>query len=422
MTDIAVVGGGLAGLVAAARLAEAGREVTLFERDATVGGRVRTRRVDGYTMDQGFQVLFTAYPAVRAELDRDALDLRYFRPGATLVGPDGRSSFGDPLADPLGLPGTLLDRTIPLGDKLRLLRLRRDLRRKPVADVLAADDSSIAAYLAERGFSAAFRDRFAAPFFGGVTLDRSLSTSSVVFEYVFKMLGAGRIAVPADGMAALPAHLAARAERAGATFAFDETVEAVADDGADVRVRTDARTLRADAAVVATDPPTARSLTGVGAVPTEGVPNVTQYYRLPGGTSLDTGRRILLNAASEAPNVVVPLSEVAPEYAPDDAELVCATFLGEGSLERDDAALAADTRDALDAWYPSRRIEPEPIHTDRIPFAQFAQPPGVHDDLPDVRAPDGRIYLAGDYTAWSSIQGAMRSGREAARAVRSDRS
>jgi monoamine oxidase len=40
--------------------------------------------------------------------------------------------------------------------------------------------------------------------------------------------------------------------------------------------------------------------------------------------------------------------------------------------------------------------------------------------LPDVRAAGGRTYLAGDYTTWSSIQGAMRSGREAAAAVRDD--
>jgi phytoene dehydrogenase-like protein len=421
-TDVVVAGAGLAGLVAARRLADAGASVTVVERRSDVGGRVRTRGRDGFTLDRGFQVLFTAYPALRREVGLRDLDLRRFRPGAVIARPGSRSTLSDPTRDPRALLASLRNPEVTLSDKLRTLALRNDVGRRDERRTFARPDASIRECLRDWGFSEAYVERFVAPFYGGITLDRSLATSKRVFEYTFRMLSEGATAVPADGMAALPAHLAARAERAGATFAFDETVAAVADDGADVRVRTDARTLRADAAVVATDPPTARSLTGVDAVPTEGVPNVTQYYRLPGGTSLDTGRRILLNAASEAPNVVVPLSEVAPEYAPDDAELVCATFLGEGSLERDDAALAADTRDALDAWYPSRRIEPEPIHTDRIPFAQFAQPPGVHDDLPDVRAPDGRVYLAGDYTAWSSIQGAMRSGREAARAVRSDRS
>jgi predicted NAD/FAD-dependent oxidoreductase len=38
--------------------------------------------------------------------------------------------------------------------------------------------------------------------------------------------------------------------------------------------------------------------------------------------------------------------------------------------------------------------------------------------LPAVDAPASEVYLAGDYTRWSSIQGARESGREAAMAVR----
>jgi phytoene dehydrogenase-like protein len=262
-----------------------------------------------------------------------------------------------------------------------------------------------------------------APFYGGITLDRSLSTSRHVFEYTFKTLSEGRTALPADGMGAIPRQLGARARDAGVDIALDEPVESIHDRGDAVVVDTAARTLRADAAVVATDPPTARELTGVGAIPTEAVGCVTQYYRLPGRKRLDTGKRILLNADAPAPNTVVPLSEVAPEYAPDGEALVCATFLGADAAARDDDAMLADTREALDNWYPSRRSPADDLtllHTDRIPLAQFAQPPGVYDRLPDVRAPEGNVYLAGDYTEWSSIQGAMASGQTAARALRAD--
>lgn len=39
--DVAVVGGGIAGLAAATALAERGVRVTLYEREETLGGRVR---------------------------------------------------------------------------------------------------------------------------------------------------------------------------------------------------------------------------------------------------------------------------------------------------------------------------------------------------------------------------------------------
>jgi len=77
--SVAVVGAGLSGLVAALELAEAGHEVTVYESEETVGGRVRSTRCDGYVFDRGFQVLFTAYPEARRYLDYDALDLRALR-------------------------------------------------------------------------------------------------------------------------------------------------------------------------------------------------------------------------------------------------------------------------------------------------------------------------------------------------------
>src|SRR6056297_2575727 len=100
MTEVVVAGGGLAGLVAARHLAAAGHDVTLYEAEETVGGRVRTVEADGFVMDRGFQVLFTAYPAARRELDYDGLDLRYFAPGAVLARPGRRSVLADPIRDP----------------------------------------------------------------------------------------------------------------------------------------------------------------------------------------------------------------------------------------------------------------------------------------------------------------------------------
>ena len=43
----------------------AGHQVSVLEADDDVGGRVRSDEQGGFTLDRGFQVLFTAYPAAR---------------------------------------------------------------------------------------------------------------------------------------------------------------------------------------------------------------------------------------------------------------------------------------------------------------------------------------------------------------------
>ena len=54
MSDVVIVGAGLAGLVCAQDLARAGVECTVLEASDGVGGRVRTDEVDGFLLDRGF--------------------------------------------------------------------------------------------------------------------------------------------------------------------------------------------------------------------------------------------------------------------------------------------------------------------------------------------------------------------------------
>jgi len=58
-----------------------------------------------------------------------------------------------------------------------------------------------------------------------------------------------------------------------------------------------------------------------------------------------------------------------------------------------------------------------PLALRRIPYGQFAQPPGIHSRLPDNRTQTPGLVLAGEYTEDSSINGSMLSGEKAAGAV-----
>lgn len=84
---IAVVGGGLAGLTVAYRLARAGRDVTLVEASPRTGGQLWTAREDGYVVElgaEGFVARSEAVPRLAGDLglttlldQRASLSYRY---------------------------------------------------------------------------------------------------------------------------------------------------------------------------------------------------------------------------------------------------------------------------------------------------------------------------------------------------------
>jgi hypothetical protein len=67
--DAVIVGAGLAGLLAAARLAERGYSVVVLERSAGVGGRLATRRIGAGVADHGAQFLTVRSPAFSEVVD-----------------------------------------------------------------------------------------------------------------------------------------------------------------------------------------------------------------------------------------------------------------------------------------------------------------------------------------------------------------
>ena len=80
--DVIVVGAGIAGLAAAYRLKTRGFKPLVIERNAWVGGRMRTDRVDGYRIDAGVTLLGRRYQRMRAlsgelGLDKDALPVPF---------------------------------------------------------------------------------------------------------------------------------------------------------------------------------------------------------------------------------------------------------------------------------------------------------------------------------------------------------
>jgi len=409
VTEVVVVGAGMAGLTCALELRRNGVDVLLLERGDAPGGRVRTDVVDGFLLDRGFQVFPTAYPEARRLLDYERLGLRPFYSGA-LVWHDGRvSRIADPARHPLDALRSLTGSTGSLADKLRVARLRRRLERLSLNEVLDAPQVTTRQALKLEGFSDAFVEQFFRPYLGGIFLDPVLETSSRLFAFVFKTFAEGEATLPAGGMQALPRQLAEALPEG--VLRLGSTVEAADQHGVTLA---GGRRLEAEAVVVAADGPEAARLTRAVEAPA-GRATTSVYYaagRSPVGEPV-----LVLNGERTGPvNTLCVPSDVAPSYAPPGAALVSASILGIPPL--DDEELDQAVRGQLRRWFGAqvdgwRRLE---VH--RVPFALPVQSPAAFPSAQrPVRLREG-LFVCGDHRETGSIQGAMLSGRRAAAAVR----
>lgn len=205
--SIHIIGGGISGLIAARVLEEHGLSATIIEATDRLGGRVKTDVVDGYSLDHGFQVLLTAYPAAKKYLDFDALALQEFLPGSAIFKNGKQKIIGDPLRNLSLLLPTLFSGIGTVNDKLKILALNRRLKKKSIQNIFAEKEQTTHVYLENIGFSETIITDFFIPFFSGIFLENKLDTSSRMFEFVYKMFGEGNAALPKDGIQAIPKQL-----------------------------------------------------------------------------------------------------------------------------------------------------------------------------------------------------------------------
>ncbi len=406
---VVIVGGGLAGLSCARRLAAAGADVLVLEREPRVGGRVVTDEVDGFLLDRGFQVFLSAYPEARRQLDYEALELQPFYPGALVWTGGGLVRVSDPWRRPLQALGDLLRPVASLGDLWRVGRLRADVLRGGLEALFERPETTTLERLRRAGFSDGMIERFFRPFFGGIFLEAELQTSSRMFDFVFRMMAAGETVLPRRGMARIPSQLAdglpAQSLRLGTAVRSLEPGEVVLESG---------ERIEAAAVVVATDGQDAARLE---AGPPAVFQSVTCLYFAAARPPVDEPILVLNGSGQGIVNNVAVPSSVSRSYAPEGQALISVSVLG--VPEASDAALESAVREELGQWFGDLagwRL----LRTYRIERALPRQvPPALAEPHRPVRTRPG-LYVCGDHRDNASINGAMVSGRRAAEAVLAD--
>jgi len=222
---IHIIGAGVSGLIAATVLENHGYHPIVLESTNQIGGRVKTDCISNINLDHGFQVLLTAYPFAQKYLDYKSLELQEFLPGAVLFKNKKKITIGDPLRDLSLLFPTLLASIGTLSDKLKILKLTNRLKRKKISEIFEEPEFTTLEYLKKNGFSDQIIDDFFKPFFGGIYLEDELSTSSRMFEFVYKMFGEGKATIPKNGIVAIPNQL--RDKLKNTQFIYNTMVESV---------------------------------------------------------------------------------------------------------------------------------------------------------------------------------------------------
>lgn len=408
---IVIVGAGLAGLACARELARAGRPFLLLEAAPSPGGCQRTTHRDGFTLDHGFQVVLSSYPAVAKLVDIHSLEPRWFESGAMLHHGGGLHHLTSPLSNPLT---AVFSRSLTLGDKTRLASLGLRLLATPeytlTARCASPKDTSTAEFLSGAGFSREFIDRFARPFFGGVFLDNPLETSAGLFLLYLKRFLTGTAWLPSGGIAALPQAIASRIP--AQCLRYNTQVASIAIEAGKatgVYLANDTF-LPASKVVLAVDEPSACELLDLPAPPS-GRSVAVVYFKTQ--TSLYK-RPCLVLPDAPAPVVrhFVQITNIAPSYAPFDWHLVSATVLdpehhASGTLHE------AASRE-ITTIFPHAQGSLSHLETIHVPYAVPAQPPGFGARIPFPNLP-ANVYTANNQASGASIQAALESGLQTAR-------
>ena len=406
--NVIIIGAGLAGLACARELVQQGYQPLVLEAADAPGGRVRTDVHEGFRLDRGFQVLQTAYPEARRQLDYAALDLRPFRPGALIRWQGRFHRLGDPWRHWSDALPTLFSPIGTLADKVRIAWVRRRVLQSTLAELYARPETTALEALRAAGLSDRMINGFLRPFLAGVFFDEELTVSSRAFAFVFRAFAAGDTALPAQGMGAIPAQLAAGLP--SDTLRLNCRVERL---DAPVVLLASGERLTAPAVVIATDGfETARLL----AEPSWPGARATTclYFAAPEPPVREP--LLVLNGEGAGPinSLVVP-SVLSPAYAPPGQALVTVNVLGDPA--GDDHALLAAVSQQLRDWFGPGVEAWRRLRIYRIARALPLQTPPV--SFPETFSPLVRpgLFVCGEYRSAPSIQWALASGRHTGEAV-----
>lgn len=435
--EVAVVGGGLAGITTALALQETGIRATVYEARPRLGGATHSFTRGGLTVDNGQHIFLKCCSAYRGLLGRlgaadrvrvqDRFDVRVLTPG----GPGGRLRRAKAPGPLHLLPALAGYRLLSPADRLRAVRASLALDRLDPDDP-ALDRSSMGGWLAGHGQRPQARDALWDLFVTAalnMRLDEAaLGPAAMVCQTA--LLGrsdAADIGVPAIPLGDLHGTIAAaQIERGGGRIELGAKVSAI---DAGPKLVVNGSPVSADAVVVAVPHRQASSL-----VPAEASPDRERWDGLGSSPIVNVhvvyDRPVLRVDGRDEPFVAAVDSPV--QWVFDRTEvsglsgggqyLAVSVSAADRWIDTPSAELREVYLAELERLFPAaRRARVTDFFVTRERHATFRQSPGSGALRPASATRLPWLFLAGAWTdtGWpDTMEGAVRSGLTAARLVR----
>ena len=393
---VAVIGGGLGGLAAAALAARAGHRVKLFEKSSSVGGRAATHASQGYFLNLGAHALYRGGAAERALAD---LGVAFAGKSPEL---GGYAIAGDTLRTlPVGFVSILSTSLLTLGAKVEVAKL---LARVGGFDPTEVENESVERWI-EQNVTREDARAFMRATMRLTTYSADLGrySAGVAIGLLQAVLRTGVIYLD-GGWSTLVRGLHEAGEASGVDVVTGERIVAIeSEDGRVARVRlASGPAFPVDAAIVVGSPASASSL-----VPES--PTLARAAResVPGiAACLDVAlSRLPVRRATFALGIDRPLyfsvHSFAARLAPDGGAVIHTAVYRSDDSVTTSAELEAELESTIDRLQPGwrelvveRRFMPKLTVTNAIPLASL----GGYAGRIDPRVPEiAGLFVAGDW-------------------------
>lgn len=413
VSDVVIVGGGLAGLAAAVKLARGGESVTLVERRASLGGRAATHREEGFSLNEGPHAVYDAC-AGRSVL----ASLGIFPRGGSPSASGALAVVGDTFHTFPGGPVSLLSTgLLDLGAKLEAGKLLGSLSRIDASEFRGIPFSRAIERICTRPMV-----RSLVATLGSVSTycaDHDLLDGELALLQLQAAVGKGVTYVDGGWQTIVDA-LEKAAREAGVRFVTSDAASSIVHDGVVRSVRlASGESLGARAVIVAGGPKVAASLAKVPSLEMaakQAVPVRAACIDL-GVRALPLPKRKLAFRLDEP--LYYSVHSAVARLAPEGAAVVhLMKYLREG--EPGDKAIGE-----LDAFFARlqpgaqiavRRVLPNMVVSNaRVDAARGGLP-----SRPDVRVPEiSGLYVAGDWVGPEGLlsDASLASAERAAEAI-----